>query len=76
MSKPETAPKVTKRMIDFLCWMQEQGKISMWPYEWSAMQNKASKEGLIEAAGREPGRILAFTLYQLSEKGRYILEHI
>ena len=61
-------------MIEFLRWMLEQGKVSVWPFEWSVMHKKARTQGFIEEAGSEPGRRIPFTMYQLSEKGRYIIE--
>ena len=68
-----TGIKPTKRMLEFLRWVDSVESYSMWPIAASVMQRKASALGLVEKRGREPGMI-GFTRWHLSNRGREALK--
>lgn len=66
--------KPTKRMIEFLQWMDTQGSVALFPSEWVAIRRKAERDGLIAPCGREGPGVFALLKYQLTTDGREALK--
>ena len=66
--------KISKRMIAFLLWMQDNQPVSMFPNEWCVMWKKARTNKFVQDAGREEGRF-GLTKYILSESGVEIIRN-
>ena len=66
----DPAVKPTKKMLEFLRWMDAQGHVALFPTHWGMMWRKAKKAGFIEADGKKIDGVFVWTLYALSDAGR------
>lgn len=63
---------ITKRMKEFLVFMDEKESVSLFPIEWSVMRKKAKAAGFIALDG--VSEQTGFNAYSLTPSGRAALE--